>query len=377
MRRFAFGLLALCAVTAPPALAVQVNIAHQYGEPVDRGVFTAYVSTVDGTRLDCASGAQVVREGRRIVLLVKRVPGPPDYQVCPDVPATIGELPVGEYEVEARAQALDGASYDRQVVSLVVAPIEGRCNADPFLQPSLYLVDKSKSGTALVQRLANDPAFRAKLGNPNVVPDMYPGPGVWVSYPPLLDATYMAYYLDKTGELEWIGRNAWACGVPPPGRYATVVEYYHAGLDHYFYASDEDEIASIDAGRVGPWTRTGHSFRVLAQPGCRQNVPGTMVYRFAGIPGKGPNSHFFTRDRAECGKLHASGLWAIESLPFHADAPDAAGVCANGGVQVHRLWRPVGDSNHRFTTDALVVSDMKAKGWVHEGVAMCVLPVSP
>ncbi len=41
-------------------------------------------------------------------------------------------------------------------------------------------------------------------------------------------------------------------------------------------------------------------------------------------------------------------------------------------VPLYRVWRPFGDSNHRFTTEAAVVADMVAKGWVDEGVAMCV-----
>lgn len=361
---------------ALPALAVELDVSNQYGEPVDRGVFTAHVSLYDGTRLDCAAGAAVSREGNKVVVVVQRLPGLPDYTLCSSVAAPIGELAKGTYEIEARARSLEGNGYDSKVVKLAVEQLEGRCNADPFLQPSLYLVDKSKNATALIQRIANDPAFKARLGNPDVAPDVYQGgPGVWVSYPPLLDPTYMAYHLDHTGEFESVSRNGWGCfSAPPPSVGGSVIEYYHEGLDHYFYTSDEDEIASVDLGRVGPWMRTGHSFRVVVTPGCRIGIAGTMVYRFAGIPGKGPNSHFFTRDRAECGKVHASGLWAIESLPFHAGAPDAAGACSSGSVPVFRLWRPAGDSNHRFTTDAAIVTEMTAKGWVAEGTAMCVLP---
>ncbi len=362
---------------AAPAIAVEINVANQYGEPVDRGAFTAYVSLADGTRLDCASEPTVTRDGNRFVVVVRRLPGPPDYKQCGNgVSAVLGELAQGHYEIEARAGSLEGGGHDSKVLKVAVEQLEGRCNADPYLQPSLYLVDPSRNGTALLQRIANDPGFRARLGNPNVVADMHQGQGVWVSYPPLLDPTYMAYHLDHTGEFESISRNGRACfATSPPDVVGVVIEYYHAGLDHYFYTSDEDEIASVDAGRVGPWARTGHSFRVVGRPGCPG--PEAVVYRFAGIPGKGPNSHFFTRDRAECGKVHASGQWAIESLPFHAAAPDAVGACGGGGVPVHRLWRPVGDSNHRFTTDAAVVSEMKAKGWMSEGTAMCVLPTAP
>jgi hypothetical protein len=43
-------------------------------------------------------------------------------------------------------------------------------------------------------------------------------------------------------------------------------------------------------------------------------------------------------------------------------------------VPLYRLWRPFGDSNHRFTTERSVVSEMVARGWVEEGATMCVLP---
>jgi hypothetical protein len=43
-------------------------------------------------------------------------------------------------------------------------------------------------------------------------------------------------------------------------------------------------------------------------------------------------------------------------------------------VPLYRVWRPFGDSNHRFTTDRAVVATMVAQGWVDEGPAMCVLP---
>lgn len=76
------------------------------------------------------------------------------------------------------------------------------------------------------------------------------------------------------------------------------MEFYHAELDHYFYSSNTAEIADIDPGKVGTWARTGKSFRAIINIGCGAGRSEGFVYRFYGIPGKGPNSHFFTRDRA-------------------------------------------------------------------------------
>jgi hypothetical protein len=154
-----------------------------------------------------------------------------------------------------------------------------------------------------------------------------------------------------------------------------VVEFHHAGLDHYFYTANAQEMADIDAGKVGPWVRTGRSFRVTEQPGCEQSSPDTVVYRFNGVPGKGPSSHFFTRERTECYAVDKSGQWSLEGVPFFASPVAAGGTCP-GRVPLYRVWRPFGESNHRFTTDRAVVNEMTAKGWVDEGPAMCVLPPS-
>ena len=79
-------------------------------------------------------------------------------------------------------------------------------------------------------------------------------------------------------------------------------------------------------------------------------------YRFNGIPGKGPNSHFFTRDRAECYVVDKSAQWLLEGVPFYAAVPNADGTCRAGRVPLYRVWRPFGDSNHRFTTERAVVA---------------------
>jgi serine protease len=107
-----------------------------------------------------------------------------------------------------------------------------------------------------------------------------------------------------------------------------------------------------------------------------------VVYRFNGIPGVGPDSHFFTRDRAECSIVNKTAKWSLEGVPFVASAPNVDGSCdmlssvypAERRVPLYRAWRPFGDSNHRFTTDRAVIAQMVAQGWVDEGAAMCVLP---
>jgi len=41
-------------------------------------------------------------------------------------------------------------------------------------------------------------------------------------------------------------------------------------------------------------------------------------------------------------------------------------------IPLYRVWKPFGEPNHRFTTERAVVEEMTAKGWVDEGIAMCV-----
>jgi serine protease len=75
-----------------------------------------------------------------------------------------------------------------------------------------------------------------------------------------------------------------------------------------------------------------------------------------------------------------SAQWLLEGVPFYAAAPNADGTCppstsvypAAPRVPLYRVWRPFGDSNHRFTTDHAIVAEMVARGWVDEGMAMCV-----
>jgi hypothetical protein len=109
----------------------------------------------------------------------------------------------------------------------------------------------------------------------------------------------------------------------------------------------------------------------VTQIGCFSGRTEGVVYRFFGIPGKGPNSHFFTRDRAECYVVDKSGQWSLEGVPFYANTPAEDATCIWRGVPLYRLWRPYGDSNHRYTTDRIVVAETVARGWVDEGVSMC------
>jgi hypothetical protein len=147
---------------------------------------------------------------------------------------------------------------------------------------------------------------------------------------------------------------------------STVVEYRNAKLGHFFVTASAAEIAILDAGAFGgAWTRTGETFK----------TGGTQaVCRFYGMPPRGPDSHFFTANSAECDYVMGNySAWTFEDHAF-AITPAANGQCSAGLVPVHRFYNnPTrsDDMNHRFTTSVAAFNATIALGWVHEGVVMC------
>jgi hypothetical protein len=356
--------------------AITMSFSHPYGELVDRGSVTVRVDVT--TLWDCTSTTVVDVEKHRITLTGGlSPPGMPVNCFAPWTSA-LSPLPSGRYHVTAQVVSPAGAVAESATVTMDILPLLGRCNAAPELVPTMWAVHKTQSPSELAQRVMSDPGYATSLGNPIVRPSgiistTYGREYAALTYPPLDDPTALSARLYESGEFLGVSRNGYAClSAAPPDSIATFVEYYHAGLDHYFYTSDLIEIAAIDAGKVGAWVRTGKTWTAVRHPGCIPTSSDTTVYRFSGIPGKGPNSHFFTRDRAECHALDKSAQWLLEGVPFYAAAPLADGACPAGRVPLYRAWRPFGDSNHRFTTDRAVIAQMTAVGWVDEGVAMCV-----
>jgi hypothetical protein len=137
----------------------------------------------------------------------------------------------------------------------------------------------------------------------------------------------------------------------------------------------EGEQAAIDRGDVGDWMRTGEGF-VAMLPSCaaRAYASGLAgVYRFFGVPGVGPNSHFFTASPLECGVVEANYPgWAFEGTAFWV-RPASGETCAPPGKPVYRLYNNSrgGEPNHRYTVDTGVVATMVASGWLLEGIVWC------
>lgn len=361
-----------------PAAALELYFTHPYREFVDVRNVAVSVSSRSEVPLDCAAGVAAVQSGTQVTLTLRAAAGAAMPGACHLTTAALAPLAAGDYAVTASVLAADGSVTDAVTRPLRILPLAGRCNAEPALSPSILGKPANESPAQFVARVAADAAFAASLGHPAVRVAPY-GEWVYFDYPPLDDIPPAMERLALSGALESQARNGYACfATSPPDAVGEVVEYYHAGVDHYFYSGDAGEIAAIDAGKVGAWTRTGKSFRAVTQPGCVFSTTDTVVYRFFGRPGAGPNSHFFTRDRAECHAVDKSAQWDFEGLSFWATEPRADGTCpAPSGQQrvpLYRVWRPFGDSNHRLTTDRAVVGEMVARGWVDEGVAMCVPP---
>jgi len=155
-----------------------------------------------------------------------------------------------------------------------------------------------------------------------------------------------------------------------PGQGERAVEFVNDKLGHYFVTAFPAEIALLDGGAFnGAWRRTGESFRVGGGP--------ASVCRFYGLPPKGPDSHFFTVDAAECGKVMGEyQAWTYEAHAFSI-TPPVAGACPQGLVSVRRFYNNPGqgaDMNHRYVTSAAAAGETRGRGWIEEGVVMCAQP---
>ena len=153
-----------------------------------------------------------------------------------------------------------------------------------------------------------------------------------------------------------------------------VIEYYHAGFDHYFITTLAVEIARLDNGTLQGWARTGQMFHAYATA-----IAGTSPVCRLYIPPSNGDSHFFSASPSECAATKARfPQFIVESDDvMRMTLPDAtSGACPGGTAPVYRLWNGRADSNHRYVTDPTLRSAMLARGYVAEGygnqgVAMC------
>lgn len=154
-----------------------------------------------------------------------------------------------------------------------------------------------------------------------------------------------------------------------------LVEYHHAGFDHYFVTGIVDEMRKLDDGTFAGWARTGESFAALPV-GAAASLD---VCRFFSATFAPRSSHFYTPIPAECQSLKSGQVWGYEGLVFALQVPDGSGNCPATTAPLYRLYNQGqgGAPNHRYTVrDALRIAQV-AQGWVGEGngtppVAGCV-----
>ena len=153
----------------------------------------------------------------------------------------------------------------------------------------------------------------------------------------------------------------------------------HTSVPEYFSASGNAE--------VGATSLALHQRRDYRPGQTHFQLPA--VQRFYGSPNAGLDSHFFTIDYADQFALTygpLSSAWVLEvDNAFEIGRPDQDGNCLAGQIPVYRLWNRRVDSNHRYTTNPAIKSQMIERGYVAEGygpdvVDMCApvraLPVS-
>jgi serine protease len=153
--------------------------------------------------------------------------------------------------------------------------------------------------------------------------------------------------------------------------FVLVYEFHNTHLDHYFRTGSLPESRFVNSGAAGAgWYDTLDYFYAFRSP-----EPGTVpVCRFYGTPGRGPNSHFYTANSAECAAVQRDPGWTFEGIAFYAVPVTLAG-CPSGFKPVYRSYNNrarFNDTNHRFTTDLSVHRAMVRQGWANEGVVFCV-----
>ena len=161
---------------------------------------------------------------------------------------------------------------------------------------------------------------------------------------------------------------------PNPLRESLVVEYFHAGYDHYFMTADEPEIAILDAAPERSWVRTGKTFAVFDQI-LLPYMSLVPVCRFWSDQSFAPmSSHFYTPYADECVKAMQDTAWLFERNAFYVAMPAGTSGARTCPSETQPLYRAYNDGkggapNHRYTTEPAVLDAMIAQGWVMEGEA--------
>ena len=161
----------------------------------------------------------------------------------------------------------------------------------------------------------------------------------------------------------------------PASEQVVAVEFYHAGLDHYFISAAPGEINDLDTGVHAGWVRTGYRFAVIRTGSTYpSSVPMCRFYNPT------QSTHFYTAKASECDdvKVKFAAAWQFESGEvFRAFLVDpSTGACPADTTPVYRLYNNRPDVNHRYTDQLSVFLFMKGKSYIPEGDGSPATPVA-
>ena len=311
-----------------------------------------------------------------------------------DAPVNLGELPPGNYTVNARLYDIANPGAAPQIVTSNV----------PVLAPTawgIYPVPQNPDAYAAIWATVRSAVYydaatmRATIAG-NVIrvdfdyygnaPTGGPAPAGSTSYGSVKLAGLAPghYRLEGWGRPKTGGNSTrYFTADVAVGSTSPVVEYYAAATGHYFISAGPSDIALLDPGTLG-WMRSGQGFKAWLNQ--QDAPPGAVpVCRFYA---SGPNSHFYTGIASDCewlkgleaqGRAQAAANnttfqgWQFEQIAFYSLVP-TNGQCPGDTIPVYRAYNQraaYNDSNHRFMTDPGMRYAMLASGWGDEGVQFC------
>ena len=160
-----------------------------------------------------------------------------------------------------------------------------------------------------------------------------------------------------------------------------VVEYFARANGHFFMTARPAEQAQLDALPLA-FARTGMHYaandgRIAPTP---QNLlsPSPICRFFAPTERGGSSTHFYGR-QGDCQFLNTLGGLNNEgydfAVPLPATPQTQSGTCpSNAQSLVYRMFNnrsASNSSNHRYVVSQARIDEMKARGWVDEGIVFC------
>jgi photosystem II stability/assembly factor-like uncharacterized protein len=167
--------------------------------------------------------------------------------------------------------------------------------------------------------------------------------------------------------LVWRGR-LYRGAFPSSGRVA--VEYTYG--DRFWLTGDPGEALFMDF-RADAAVRSGERFGLWGPLDAPAGAIG--LCRFQGNPARGQSSRFLTLEGGECDALRGFPDWVLEGEREYFAMPPGPAGCAPGLVSVARFFNDARPHNHRYVANTKSANEMRARGWIEEGVAFCARPL--